>query len=218
MGKRRMNASQEAEDSRNMDEIRINDKISYIECGERPLSSDIGIIKEGKDTWLYDVGNGADRIAGLSGQYHIVLSHFHPDHVGNLNRIGKKEVYVSAATQKYVRQGTIVTQDLYIGGLHLFLLPSSHAKGCLGLEVDETYAFVGDALYCKAKLGYGVYNAQLLKEQIEVLKRLKAPWLLLSHRKNMVQKKDLLIEWLENIYDGREKGNPEIRIELRSLW
>ncbi len=45
-----------------MDEIIINDKIRYIPCSENPLSADIGIIREGADTWLYDVGGDADRI------------------------------------------------------------------------------------------------------------------------------------------------------------
>ena len=40
-------------------EIVINDKISYIEATDDPLSADIGIIRDSGRTWLFDVG--ADR-------------------------------------------------------------------------------------------------------------------------------------------------------------
>ena len=65
-----------------MDRIRINDRISYIEASEDPLSADIGIIEDSDSTWLYDVGNGEKSICGLDSSYHVVLSHFHPDHTG----------------------------------------------------------------------------------------------------------------------------------------
>ena len=72
-----------------MEQIVINEKISYIECSENPLSADIGIIRE------------------------------------------------------------------------------------------------GDTLYSKARDGYYVFNAQLVKEEIAVLKGLKAPYLLVSHYKGL---------------------------------
>ncbi len=33
----------------------IDEKISYIECSENPLSADIGIIRDQGRIWLYDV-------------------------------------------------------------------------------------------------------------------------------------------------------------------
>ncbi|MBQ6256877.1 MAG: hypothetical protein IJJ60_09855, partial [Clostridia bacterium] len=62
-----------------MDEIKINDKISYIASSENPLSAEIGIIRDNGVTWLYDVGNGENHIPDLDGGYNIVLSHFHQD-------------------------------------------------------------------------------------------------------------------------------------------
>ena len=55
----------------------ISDKISYIPATENPLSADIGIIRDGGQTWLFDVGNGTAAIDGLSGRFQVVLSHFH---------------------------------------------------------------------------------------------------------------------------------------------
>lgn len=196
-----------------MCEIVINEKISYMEASENPLSADIGIIRENGVTWLYDVGNGEKSITKLEESYHVVLSHFHQDHIGNINRINTKELYLSNETYRHVHKGTIADKDISIGNLHIFPLPSSHAKGCLGLEVDGTYAFVGDALYSRFKEGCYVYNAQLLKEEMEVLKNLQASYLLVSHFKGLVREKNDVIAELEEIYRARTKDSPEIKIK-----
>ena len=59
--------------------------------------------------------------------------------------------------------------------LHLFPIPSSHAKGSLALEVDETWCFLGDAAYATQKNGQTVYNAERLLAEIRVLKNVRAP-------------------------------------------
>lgn len=196
-----------------MKEIVISDKISYRECTNDPLSADIGIVRAESGIWLYDVGNDVRNLEGLNGEYNVVLSHFHLDHVGSLEKLNVQALYVSRETQKHVSlQGVIVEEDLYVGNLHVFPLCSSHAKGSLGLEVDEAYAFVGDALYCKSKEGHYCYNAQLLLEEINKLKSLKATWLLASHHPGLMRRKDEVITELEEIYAKRVQGNSEIMI------
>ncbi len=238
-------------------EIKISDKISFLGCSENPLSADIGIIREGGVTWLFDVGDGMKNIVPLveTGEsYRVVLSHFHQDHMGNTCRIKAEEIYVSGETYKHVRkqeslcgsgisadairknenglgregiaeaEGSrsvsdrckIIAKDVMIGDLHLFPIPSSHAKGCLGLEVDGIYAFVGDALYCKARGGYGIYNAQLLRYEIAVLSRLQAPYLLVSHYEGLVRRKDEVIAELQEIYAMRYKNESEIRLPFQA--
>lgn len=194
--------------------IIVNNSISYIEASDNPLSADIGIIKNGENTWLYDVGNGEKNISGLTDSYHVVLSHFHADHTGNIDRIQAKSLYVSKETYKHIQKGTIVSADTYIGDMHIFPLPSSHTKGSLGLEVDETFAFIGDALYSKVKDGFYIYNAQLLKDEIEVLSALRSPYLLVSHYSGLVRKKDDVIGELKTIYGLREKNSSEIKIRI----
>lgn len=200
--------------------IRISDNISYIEAVEEPLSADIGIIRAGGEVFLYDVGRGECNIAGLDGEYNVVLSHFHPDHMGNLEFIKCKGLYVSKETYKHVNErcnaseSIIVEDNMDIGNICIFPIPSSHAKGCLGLMVDDTYAFVGDALYGRVRAGYYTYNVQFLKEEIELLKALKADKLLISHYKGMVVEKAKIIERLLRIYDMRDKNNSEIRADF----
>ena len=188
----------------------ISDKISYIPATEDPLSADIGIIREGGQTWLYDVGEGAAAIDGLTGIFQVVLSHFHQDHTGNLQKLHIQNLYVSDETQRHTGIGTVVNGDLYFGALHLFPLPSSHCKGCLGLEVEGRYAFVGDALYCKTKNGAYTFSVQLVHDLLAVLKRLTAPDLLVSHFPGMVRPRAEVIAELEALYAMRQPGNNEI--------
>lgn len=147
-----------------------------------------------------------------------VISHFHTDHCDNLLRLPHDlPIYAGGYTVKRFRElpktrpevepftaMTAVDTDLYIDDgvkLHIFPLPSSHAKGSVGLEVDETYAFLGDAIYPKLLKDdpKGSYNVQLLIEEIRVLKALKADYVLLSHKPRFVQDKAGIIRYLEGI-------------------
>lgn len=197
-----------------MNEIKINNKISFIASSDNPLSAEIGIIRENGVTWLYDVGNGENHITELDEGYNIVLSHFHQDHTGNIDKIQARELYLSKETYAHILKGTIVCDSIYIGNLHIFPLPSSHTKGSLGLEIDSTYAFVGDALYSKVRDGCYIFNAQLLQEEIAFLKSLKASFLLVSHFGGLIRRKDDVIAELEMIQKMRERNNSEIKIKI----
>ncbi len=194
---------------------RISDNICYIEASNESLSADIGIIKTKNGTWLYDVGNDPNSILTLADNYNVVLSHFHTDHVGNLDKLNIENLYASQYTFSHTQKGFVVDTDIYIDDLHIFPLPSSHAKGCVGLEIDEEYAFIGDAIYSKANAEYYIYNSQLLKDEIEVLKKLKAKYLLVSHLKGMVMDKDAVIRDLEDIYSLRDRLSPEIYVKKK---
>ena len=146
--------------------------------------------------------------------YNIVLSHFHQDHIGNINKIQTRELYLSKETYEYISKGKIVCGSLYIGNLHIFPLPSSHTKGSLGLEVDNTYAFVGDALYSKVRDGCYIYDARLLQEEIAVLKKLNATFLLVSHFEGFIRRKEDVIAELEMIYEMREQNDTEIKVKI----
>lgn len=196
-----------------MNEIAISDKISYIESTENPLSADIGIIRDNGIVWLYDVGNNEERLPRLDGSCNVVLSHFHQDHTGCIDRLNINRLYASGETSKRVGLGDVVSEDIIIGNIRIFPIPSSHCKGCLGLETDDGYAFVGDALYCKVRNDHFVYNAQLLKEEIEVLKKISAPFLLVSHHKGLVRGREEVISELKAIYEMRTPESPDIMIK-----
>ena len=196
-----------------MKEHFVSDTLSYIGACDGPLSADIGIVRENGLTVLYDVGCGAERIAGLEESDFAVLSHFHRDHSGNVGLIRPRGLYVSKETFCHVGRGTVVTESLELGPVRLFPLPSSHARGCLGMETGD-FAFVGDALYGCVRGGELVYNVQLLAEEIAVLAGLRARTLLVSHVEGLIRGKAEVLDELRALYARRQPGVPEIRQSL----
>lgn len=199
--------------------IQIEDGIAYWKATQNPLSADIGVIEGERNTWLFDVGSSDEAVMcvrGLQKPKMVVLSHFHQDHITNWNRIDGERFYQGAHTFRYTKTGEVVKGHLWMEdgiGLHLFELPCSHAKGSIGLEVNERYAFLGDAVYFTVKNGKTAYNANLLAEEIKVLRNLKAEYFLLSHDKKFVRRKEVVLAQLEGIYAKRNSRNPFIFLE-----
>ncbi len=191
------------------DIIKINDRISYIKATENPLSADVGIIEGDKFIWFFDIG-ADESVPVLLNTFikpkRAVISHFHPDHMGNFEHIELENIYLGANTFKYTKSGTVVDKDIFIDdgiGIHIFPLPSSHTKGSLGMEIGD-YAFLGDATYSTMKQGKVCYNVSVLKEEIVVLKNLSASFFLISHDKKFVRTKEEVIGKLEEIYKKRD--------------
>ncbi|MBQ6699699.1 MAG: MBL fold metallo-hydrolase [Oscillospiraceae bacterium] len=187
------------------EKIDISERISYIKATENPLSADIGMVLGDEYLWLFDIGAdkaALEEVLKIQKPKKLVISHFHPDHTGNFEHAVFEETFVGANTFKYTYAGTIVEKDVFIDDgikIHIFPLPSSHAKGSVGMEAGE-YAFLGDATYATAKQGRVCYNASVLKEEIAVLKKLSAKYFLISHDEKYVQKKEKIIAELEEIY------------------
>ena len=206
--------------------ISINDHISYLTATEEPLSANVVLIEGDTFLWVYDVGNHPlvpgilkERAEQTGKEVRVILSHFHPDHIGNLSEISCEGIYQGKNTFRYTKTGMVVEEDTWFQDgtvrLHLFPIPSSHAKGSLALEVDETWCFLGDAAYAMQKNGQTVYNAERLLAEIRVLQKVQAPWFCLSHREPFQQKKEDILEWMEAIYAKRRQGEPYISCESR---
>lgn len=199
-----------------LDAITVSKRISYLDCKNSPLSSNVGIVRGDSRIWLYDVGNGkdyADYISALSLPVSAVLSHFHPDHTANINDITVCELYVSKNTVNHVNKGTVISAPVsYDDGVHIEILPipSFHAKGSLALSVDKQYLFTGDALYMSSVKGAPCYNAGILREQISFLKNYPDRFILQSHKTPFVEDKSTVIDNLTDILKKEEKGNPYI--------
>ena len=197
-----------------MEKHKIADSIFYFPATESPLSADVGIIQCAEGVWLYDVGSSDEAVAAIEampGKKNIVLSHFHPDHAGNIDRVSYDMLYAGKFTcERLGGIGISVEDQMYFeNGIHLFPLPSCHAKGCMGLEYGA-YAFLGDAVYGIDKDGRTAYNAGLLRELIAVLKSLQANWFLVSHKNPFVNPRDAVITELEEIYARRSPHEPYI--------
>lgn len=192
----------------------------YLSCSEEPLSSDSFLFHGSEHIWIFDAGNSRDnisRIKALGVRPNVIISHFHVDHTGLLKEIPFDKLLVSRFTSKYTG-GMVVEDDMYEEDgdlkLHIFLLPSSHAKGCLALEVNEDVVFLGDGIYgSKYKNGYG-YDVSLLSREIRTLKSLKAKKAVMSHENNRVRELRDIINKLEEIYGKRKPGEAYIYEEF----
>ena len=205
--------------------IRINDRISYIKASTEPLSSDVILIEGDEYAYFFDVGNNeevAEYLEELPKKKKIILSHFHQDHMGNIGKLDCDLVYVGKGTEKYLEETMscqVLCEPMSIRDgveLEIHPVPNSHAKGSLVLMVDKEYLFLGDSLYSKVQDDKYVYNAQLLKEEIELLKRLSAETVFSCHEVRPLKRKDGMIRFLEQIYAKREAGEPYIRISRES--
>lgn len=200
-------------------EIAITDRISYIPQAEKPLSSDIVLIRGEKKLFVFDVGNNEEAtkyLNGLPGPKTVIISHFHSDHTANLEETFYDELYVGLQTYKSVRRGIVVTDSVEINDgvkIEIIPVPNVHAKGSLMMVVNDELIFTGDATYAMWKDGKTIYNSQLLKEEIEILKKLKADKCFLSHDKGKIRSKKTILLLLENIYKKRTKDCPYIYLE-----
>ncbi len=138
-----------------------------------------------------------------------------------------EKLYIGKSTEKYLPDGQIVMEPVIIEDetpsgqplkLEIIPMPSSHTKGSLALVVNDEYVFMGDATYCKYIAegeegdGYAEYNVQKLKEQIDVLKKLKAEKCLVSHEKRFERPLKVVIRQLESIYARRLPGENGIKL------
>jgi hypothetical protein len=120
--------------------------------------------------------------------------------------------YALSVSEENASGGTIVTAPT-CGSCGVLPAVLYHlAKGCVALEVNGEWCFLGDALYAMQKCGHNLYNAGVLKEEIAVLENVKAKHFMLSHRTPFETPKGIIMRWLGEIYDRRVKG--EVYIEI----
>lgn len=191
---------------------------------EEPLSSDSYIIKGEKEYWIYDAGAGDlnfGAISKLDGTKNLIISHFHIDHIGNLNRLSFDNIYATKYTGKYIPENagpvTIVDSKIDIADGNVMLsivpMPSSHSKGSLSMVLNDEYIFMGDSAYGSGRDGHVAFNVSLLKEQTDLLKFLNPEYCVLSHEERNVYHKTSIIRNFERIYEKREKDNPYVFLE-----
>lgn len=194
----------------------INDYLRYIEAKEAPLSSNVFIIKGNKNTYIFDVGSdriSREEIKKIKNKS-IIISHFHKDHMENLNFFSDDEydLYIGDYTYKILGYGNVI-KDIYEihDGIHLKIIhiPNSHAKGSVGLIMNNEYLLIGDSLDGNRN----GFNVSLLSEEIKLLKELDYKYVLNGHNNEIINKEDIIKE-LEFIYSKRIKNKPYIGYDL----
>lgn len=209
--------------------IDITERISYIPACEKPLSSDIGIIRGDRQLYLFDVGSTLEDLNylhSLDKPPVIIISHFHADHTWWLTehhegdpdvspedhistcyeRPQYSDLYVGPLSYKHTGDGTIVRERITLNDgikLDIIPIPSSHCKGSLALMIDDSYLFLGDSTYsCKSG-----YNVGLLQAQIKLLESLPAETVFLSHDRHFSRPKSVVLRQLKSYYARRTPGD-----------
>lgn len=196
----------------------LTDNIGYYPAREQPLSAEVAVIAGDSGWWIFDAGAAEDvaaAVGALPGEKRLIISHFHQDHMACREQLMCREIYASPHTLRYTGRGTAVTEPLIIRDgvmLRLFPLPSSHARGCLGLET-EGFALLGDGLYACMKQDRRAYNASVLAETLRTLKGLQAERVLLSHDFGHVRNRAEVMAELSTVYARRKPGEPYIFLE-----
>lgn len=177
--------------------MKICEYIESFPPSEEPLSADVFFVRGVEKTYIFDVGasdEAFEAIQSVKGEKAVILSHFHPDHTKNMERIDCKEVYLGRATFKKLGRGTIVDSSVKIDDgvcLEIIRLPSVHAKGSLVLKVNSEYTLLGDLCYAHPDA-----NRPLAIEMITALKKLDTKYFVQSHEEK-VYKKDEFIAGME---------------------
>lgn len=137
-----------------------------------------------------------------------------PEVLAGALQSGVSEEKEAMKKQSFPRYSTVFDTVTIKDGvsLEIYHVPNSHAKGALLLQINEAYIFMGDSLYSKVDGDYYIYNAQLLKEEIELLKSLPGTKVFSSHEERPLKDKTTVLRFLEQIYQKREKNDAYIRV------
>lgn len=191
---------------------KISENISYLSATEFPLSADVVFITQKDCCWIFDVGTNEDAynyIEEIALPKNIVFSHFHQDHVTNINRITYEKLYVGLNKARFFPRQEILTEPKAFGNVKITPIVASHSKGSLVLQYED-YAFLGDAIYPTEKNGLPCYNAQQLLDEIRILREIDAKYFCISHASVFVKSKENIIHHLEEIYKKRNGNEPYI--------
>ncbi len=194
----------------------INDYLRYIEAKDAPLSSNVFLIEGIKNTYIFDVGSdkfSREEIKKIKNKS-IIISHFHQDHMENLKFFidDEYDLYIGDYTYKILGYGNVIRDKYEINdgvNLKIFYIPNSHAKGSLGVIINNEYLLIGDSLDGNRN----GFNVSLLNEEIKLLKELEYKYILNGHNNEILNKKDVIDE-LELIYSKRIKNKPYIGYDL----
>lgn len=172
-------------------------------CGPNPK---IGLILGSKISCLVDVSNQKPLLEeGLafvhrqtpSAIIKVILTHFHPDHIDNLRFLPENiEVFATKNTSRYLsRAFSLVSGETRIDvgdrEIHLYPVPSLHAKGCLDVQ-DGGFLFVGDALFSHEKSGSLFYNREIVVEMTKKYEAMDFETAIPSHQSPFLKKKEVM--------------------------
>ena len=175
----------------------IGEHIRYLPASDDPLSADVYFIEGNNNCYIYDVGNNADsldQINRISKDKTIIISHYHKDHVGNIDRVDCRNLYVGKKTYEIIGKGNIVENVLTIhDGVKIDIIHciSPHTDGSLIINIDNTYTLIADLYFTRPP-----FEKKKAMEMLQTLKNIDTKFFVISHQTdgNVISKETLLAE------------------------
>ena len=179
---------------------KITDYITYLPASPDPLSADVYFIEGDANCYVFDVGNNEDALQAISAtkkEKIVILSHYHKDHTGNIDKLTYKELYVGDLTLETIQKGMVITDEVVIrDGVELMIqhCPSPHTKGSLIVTVNKEYTLIADLYFTRVG-----YDKELADEMLKKLETLDTKHFVVSHQQgeNVFEKQKLIAELKE---------------------
>ena len=178
----------------------ITERIKYLPATCDPLSADVYFIEGDKYCYIYDVGNDNNslhHINEVEKEKTIVLSHYHKDHVGNIDCINYRNLYVGKKTYETIGKGKLVEDVITINDgvkIEIIHCTSPHTDGSLILNVDNEYTLIADLYFTRPP-----FDRDKAIEMIDILKNINTKYFVISHQEDdkIVSKEKLVAELLD---------------------
>lgn len=207
--------------------IRINPHISLITSDLNFICAQIGIIQGKKESLLIDAGASCAQINLLKEKIEskelnnniskCIITHFHPDHIKNLEILNNLEVIGSKNTSRYTRVDTLInkntTLDLGDISVEIIPLPSIHAKGSLCIYIPVyKIMFIGDSLCLRGENdNKRVTNKDITINMVNILKSHPTDLYIDGHKPFLNTSK--VNEYLDFLLDKCKKS-PSFNVEI----
>lgn len=185
--------------------ISINDYIRYIPASPVSvslLSADVFFIEGADYCYLYDVGNGdsaLEAIASVDKPKVVILSHYHKDHTGNIDKVSYERLYVGDTTNNAIGKGEVIEDCLEINdGVSITVkhCVSPHTKGSLIVTVNNEYTLIADLYFTRQN-----YDKKIAEQMLDTLRATNTKYFIVSHQDgNCVFEKDQMIKDLAEYF------------------
>ena len=178
----------------------ITEKIKYLPATNNPLSADVYFIEGDNHCYIYDVGNDDNsllHINRVNKEKTIILSHYHKDHIGNIERICVRNLYVGRKTYETIGKGKVVEDAFTINdGVKIEVIPctSPHTDGSLIINVDNEYTLIADLYFTRPP-----FDSSKAMKMIETLRNINTKYFVISHQEDekVISKEKFIAELLD---------------------
>lgn len=178
----------------------LTEKIKYLPAVDNPLSADVFFVEGDKRCYIYDVGNNEDslrHINQVNKEKTIILSHYHRDHIGNIDDIEYCDLYVGRETYHATGKGIIVEDSVSIqDGVKIEIIHciSPHTDGSLIVNIDNEYTLIADLYFTRPP-----FDKEKAMKMVKFLENIDTQYFVISHQEdaNVVPKEKLIAELLD---------------------